>query len=196
MTCRVFFNWFPPKNPKCQLELFWRDLLCNLTLKTFWPEPVKKHLVSQDLKVCSSAITCRNIEIRRCKLHGKFLVTVKLIPSTPYSWCPGHELNQNMHPAAMNSWDSGGAENLTGASGRGLCSPSNIFLWILHFIHHLQMLSVTPSIKCSPCMCNMAGQRRGLLGSLLIIRSWGRGAGTLSTVVLDAIWGSKKVESD
>ena len=80
-----------------------------------------------------------------------------------------------MHPAAMSSWDSGGAENLTGASGRGLCSPSNIFLWILHLIQHLRILSITPSIKCSPCMCNTAGQRRGLPGSLLITRSWGRG---------------------
>ena len=40
----------PPKSSECQLvskfwdlELFWRDLLCNLTLITFWAEPVKKN---------------------------------------------------------------------------------------------------------------------------------------------------------
>ena len=46
----VFFNWCPPKNSKCQpvskfwhLELFWWDLLCNLTLRTFRGAPVKKN---------------------------------------------------------------------------------------------------------------------------------------------------------
>jgi len=47
----VFFNWYPPKSSKCQLvskswhlELFWWDLLCNLTLRTFRGVPVtKKH---------------------------------------------------------------------------------------------------------------------------------------------------------
>ena len=45
----VFFNWCPPKNYKFfsaskfwHLELFWWDLLCNLTLKTFRGAPVKK----------------------------------------------------------------------------------------------------------------------------------------------------------
>ena len=44
-----FFNWCPPKNHKFffvskfwHLELFWWDLLCNLTLKTFRGVPVKK----------------------------------------------------------------------------------------------------------------------------------------------------------
>ena len=38
-----FFHWYPPKSSKCQpvskfwhLELFWLDLLCNPTLRTFW----------------------------------------------------------------------------------------------------------------------------------------------------------------
>ena len=44
-----FFHWYPPKNFKCQpvskfwhLELFWWDLLCNLTLRTLRGVPVKK----------------------------------------------------------------------------------------------------------------------------------------------------------
>ena len=50
-TCIViqgdFFNWHPPKSSKCQpvpvnSDTFWWDLLCNLTLRTFWAEPVKK----------------------------------------------------------------------------------------------------------------------------------------------------------
>ena len=46
----VFSHWYPPKNSKCQLvskfwhlELFWWDLLCNLTLRTFRGVPVKKN---------------------------------------------------------------------------------------------------------------------------------------------------------
>ena len=48
----VFFNWCPPKNYKFfsaskfwHLELFWWDLLCNLTLRTFRGAPVKKNPV-------------------------------------------------------------------------------------------------------------------------------------------------------
>ena len=44
-----FFHWDPPKNHKFfsvrkfwYLELFWWDLLCNLTLRTFRGVPVKK----------------------------------------------------------------------------------------------------------------------------------------------------------
>ena len=46
----VFFNWCPPKNHKFfsvgkfwHLELYWWDLLCNLTLRTFRGAPVKKN---------------------------------------------------------------------------------------------------------------------------------------------------------
>ena len=46
----VFFNWCPPKNHKFfsvskfwHLELFWWDLLCNLTLQTFRGGPVNKN---------------------------------------------------------------------------------------------------------------------------------------------------------
>ena len=46
----VFFNWCPPKKPKFQpvskfwhLELFWLDLLCNLTLRTFGGHQLKKN---------------------------------------------------------------------------------------------------------------------------------------------------------
>ena len=45
----VFFNWCPPKNHKFflvskfwHLELFWWDLLCNLTLTTFRGALIKK----------------------------------------------------------------------------------------------------------------------------------------------------------
>ena len=41
-----YLNWDPPKSSKCQpvskfwhLELLWWDLLCNLTLRTFWGGP-------------------------------------------------------------------------------------------------------------------------------------------------------------
>ena len=44
-----FFNWYPPKSSKCQpvskswhLELFWWDLLCNLTLRTFRGHQLEK----------------------------------------------------------------------------------------------------------------------------------------------------------
>ena len=45
-----FFNWCPPKNHMFfpvskfwHFELFWLDILCNLTLRTFRGAPVKKN---------------------------------------------------------------------------------------------------------------------------------------------------------
>ena len=50
---KVFFNWCPPKNHKFfpvskfwHWELFWWDLLCNLTLRIFRGVSVKNHPVT------------------------------------------------------------------------------------------------------------------------------------------------------
>ena len=63
----VFFNWCPPKNHKFfsvskfwHLELFWLDLLCNLTLRTFRGVPVKKNTLyqtSESMSVASLELT-------------------------------------------------------------------------------------------------------------------------------------------
>ena len=60
-TSDIMVDWFSPKNSKCQpvskfwhLVLFWWDLLCNLTLRTFRGGPVK------NIARIANAVQCHN----------------------------------------------------------------------------------------------------------------------------------------